>query len=326
MAKKKTIAKGDLISSINKYLGRNAIFSPGSMKDKVIPCISTGLPTLDKIIGGKGVPQGKLIEIYGAESAGKSSFALSVVGMAQTFGKTVAYIDAENSFVAQYAERLGVDVNKLLFSQPECGEHGLQEMLAMARSKRVNLIILDSIPTLVPKQVLEGEVTDANMGIHVKMMNNGLRQLKSMLSAPNPPAVSIIFINQVRVKMGVTFGSNWTTPGGHMFRHYMDVRLEMKNLGRIQRTFSKQARFLGYKVQIHCVKNRVVAPFRKWLGEFIFNTGLVKAGYYKTIKGPEFLDEEIWDKFKCTKDYKYDQKTCGNCLYKVPCRRKQKSK
>lgn len=270
------------VSHIKKQFGDGAIMSLGNHSSmREISVIKTGALTLDIALGIGGVPRGRMVEIYGPESSGKSTLALHIVANAQKNGGLAAYIDAEHALDPSYAAKIGVNINELLISQPDSGEEALNIAETLARSNAVDVIIIDSVAALVPKSELEGEIGDSFIGLQARMMSQALRKLASTLSKSNTGAV---FINQIRDKIGVMYGNPETTTGGRALKFYSSVRLDIRRTAGIKGPDNSE---VGNRVKVKVVKNKMAPPFRIAEFDILFNEGISRTGTVIDV-GTEF--------------------------------------
>jgi len=259
----------DALSKIEKRFGKGAIMTLGKSKVENIPSISTGSLGLDLAIGVGGVPRGRVVEIYGPESSGKTTLTLSIIKEAQLRGEKVAFIDAEHAFDEAYAQKIGVNTEKMLISQPNCGEEALEIAEALVDTGEVAVIVIDSVATLTPQAEIDGEMGDSHMGLHARLMSQALRKLTSKLSKSN---TCLVFINQIRHKIGVMFGSPETTTGGNALKFYASIRIDLRRI----ETLKKGEDCIGNKVRATVKKNKVASPFKKAEFEIYFDEGISK--------------------------------------------------
>ncbi|MEE8320864.1 MAG: recombinase RecA [Gammaproteobacteria bacterium] len=294
MDEKKKQALGIALSQIEKQFGKGAVMRMGDggvVRD--IESVSTGSLGLDIALGIGGLPRGRVVEIYGPESSGKTTMALHVAAEIQKAGGTAAFVDAEHAMDPKYAEKLGVHLDDLLVSQPDTGEQALEITDMLVRSSAVDLIIIDSVAALTPRAEIEGEMGDSHMGLQARLMSQALRKLAANIKRSN---TLVIFINQIRMKIGVMFGNPETTTGGNALKFYASVRLDIRRIGAIK----KVDEVVGNETRVKVVKNKVAPPFKEAIFDILYGEGVSREGEIITLGVKHDLIEKAgaWYSYK----------------------------
>ena len=292
----------DTLADIDSHFGKGTVMRMGDRENLDIPSISTGSVGLDIALGIGGIPKGRVTEIYGPESSGKTTLTLQIIAQCQKEGGTCAFIDAEHALDPQYAEKLGVNVDELLLSQPDTGEQALEVADMLVRSNSVDLVIIDSVAALVPRAEIEGEMGDHHVGLQARLMSQALRKITGNIQRSG---ATVVFINQIRMKIGVMFGSPETTTGGNALKFYSSVRLDIRRIGAVK----EGDEIMGNETRVKVVKNKVSPPFKQAEFQIMYGQGINSEG--------EILDyaHKLGLVEKSGAFYKMDGETIGPVSY-----------
>lgn len=311
----------DTLREIKTKFGEDSIMKLGEKPHVDVNAISTGSIGLDAALGVGGLPRGRIIEIFGPESSGKTTLALHVVAEAQKKSGVCAYIDAEHAMDPEYAKKLGVKIDELLISQPDTGEQGLEIVESLVRSGKMDVIVIDSVAALTPKDEIEGDMGQSHMGKQARLMSQALRKLTAIVAKSK---TIVIFINQIRMQIGVMFGNPETTPGGKALKFYTSVRLDIRRIAQIK----KGEEIMGGRIRVKVVKNKVAAPFKQTEFDLMYNEGISREGEMialgekmeiisKSGSSYSFGEEKLGRGYDATRQYLKENTKTANAILKI---------